>query len=241
MNSFWTALQFLTIFPWPRGVITAPEEIGRSAVFFPLVGFCLGLGLVFFDWFLSLFLAPDLLGVALVALMILLTRGLHLDGLGDTFDGLGAKGGRDGALRAMADSRVGIFGLLAVVVVLSFKFQALKVLGEHRAPALLLAPVLGRWAMLILAYGSSSAREGLGRILVDHVNRKILFWATAFTLISVSLLKARPGLWIALCVTLLTLLFRRYLQRRLGGVTGDTFGAVGEINETLALVIFASA
>ncbi|MBI2996988.1 MAG: adenosylcobinamide-GDP ribazoletransferase [Deltaproteobacteria bacterium] len=170
--------------------------------------------------------------------MILLTRALHLDGLGDTFDGLGAKGGPKEALQAMDDSRIGIFGLAAVVVVLAFKFHAIAVMKEWQG--LLLAPVLGRWAMVVLAYGSEAAHAGLGQMMVENVRAWHLSLATLFTLVLIAIFSPRTGLWIALSVALLTLLCRNYLHRRLGGVTGDTFGAVGELSETLALVIFAS-
>jgi adenosylcobinamide-GDP ribazoletransferase len=238
MKPFWTALRFLTIFPWPKSLKTTPEEIGRSALLFPLVGFCLGLVLVLFARLLYPYLESTLFSITLVTLLILLTRALHLDGLGDTFDGLGAKGGPKEALQAMDDSRIGIFGLAAVVVVLAFKFQAIAVIKEWQG--LLLAPVLGRWAMVVLAYGSEAAHAGLGQMMVENVRAWHLSMATLFTLVLIAIFSPRIGLWIALSVSLLTLLCRNYLHRRLGGVTGDTFGAVGELSETLALVIFAS-
>src|SRR3989338_10771357 len=112
MRLFWTALRFLTVFPWPKSLKSTPEEIGRSASFFPLVGFCLGLLLALFARLLHPYLDSTFLGITLVTLMILLTRAFHLDGLGDTFDGLGAGGGAQEALRAMDDSRIGVFGLV---------------------------------------------------------------------------------------------------------------------------------
>lgn len=240
MRAFLTALKFLTVFPWPREFPTTQGEIGRSAPLFPVVGLCLGLVLVLVNRLLDPYLDPGILSALLVTLLILMTRALHMDGLGDTFDGLGAKGDRETALKAMGDSRTGIFGLLAVVVVIVFKLRAIEVLGDGRDQALLLAPVLGRWAMVILAFGSESAREGMGRIMVDHVQGRHLLLATAFSLLLIIPLAGRTGLLIALSVVLLTLISSRVLHRRLGGVTGDTFGAVGELSETTALVIFAS-
>jgi len=240
MRAFLTALKFLTVFPWPREFATTQGEIGRSAPLFPVVGLCLGLVLVLVNRLLDPYLDPGILSALLVTLLILMTRALHMDGLGDTFDGLGAKGDRETALKAMGDSRTGIFGLLAVVVVIVFKLRAIEVLGDGRDQALVLAPVLGRWAMVILAFGSESAREGMGRIMVDHVQGRHLLLATAFTLVLITPLSGRTGLLIALSISLFTLISSRVLHRRLGGVTGDTFGAVGELSETTAFVIFAS-
>jgi len=168
-----------------------------------------------------------------------MTRALHLDGLGDTFDGLGAKAGPEEALRVMRDSHTGIFGLLAVVIAIGLKVQALEFMGPGRDQALLIAPTLGRWAMVVLAYGSRSAREGLGRFMVDYVRGRHLFFATVIVLALAFAFAGRGGLWIALGISIFTLVCRLSFHRCLGGVTGDTFGAVGEMTETLALVVFA--
>ncbi len=240
MRSLLAAFQFLTVLPWSGAVTATPEEIGRSTPFFPLVGFSLGLILVFCNRFLEPYLAPEILSVVLVTLLILMTRALHLDGLGDTFDGLGAKGGRENALKAMRDSYVGVFGLLAILVVVVFKIRAIDAMGEMRERGLLLAPVLSRWAMVVLAYRSVSAREGLGQIVVEHVRGHHLFLATIVTLALVFAISGKVGLLIAMAILLFTLSSRFYLHRRLGGVTGDTFGAVGELTETFSLVVFAS-
>lgn len=239
MKLFWTALRFLTIFPWPRSLTTTPEEIGRSTPLFPLVGFCLGLVLVFFNRLLESYIPPGILSVILVALLVLMTRALHLDGLGDTFDGLGARAEPEEALRIMRDSHTGIFGLLAVVIAIGLKVRALEFMGPGRDQALLIALTLGRWAMVVLAYGSRSAREGLGRFMVDYVRGGHLFFATVIALTLAFAFAGRVGLWIALGISLFTLVCRLSFHRRLGGVTGDTFGAVGEMTETLALVVFA--
>ncbi|MGH7830796.1 MAG: adenosylcobinamide-GDP ribazoletransferase [Candidatus Binatia bacterium] len=232
------ALKFLTIFPWPKAFPTTPEEIGRSAAFFPVVGLCLGAVVVLFDRLLYLYLEATLLSIVLVTVMILLTRGFHLDGLGDTFDGLGTNGGSEEALKAMKDSRIGIFGLLAIVVVLAFKFHSVAVMESYLG--LLVAPILSRWAMVVLAYGSQPAHAGLGQIMVENVRGRHLLFATLFTLAGVTVFAGRVGLWIAFWVSLVALLGRSYFHRRLGGVTGDTFGAVAEITEALSFVIFVS-
>ena len=130
--------------------------------------------------------------------------------------------------------------LLAVLLVVIAKVRAIDFLGEGRAQALLVSPLLGRWAMVILAYRSKAARPGLGQIMAEHVRGKHLLPATLFTL-AIVVIFARPiGLWIALGISLFALLSRHYLHRRFGGLTGDMFGAVGELAETLALAVFAS-
>lgn len=236
MGSFWTALKFLTAISRPKSVTTTPHEVSQSAPFFPLVGFCLGLILVLFNRILEPYLESEILGVVLVALLMLVTRSQHLEGLGETFDDIGSRGDGEGA----KSRHIGIFGILAVLVVLMLKFRAIEVMGEVRNQGLLLAPLFARWSMVILAYGSRPNRVGAGQNIVEQVRGRQLLWATALTLLLVILFAGRLGLWIALWVSLLTLLAGLYLQRRFGGVNRDNFRAIGEIAEAFALVLFAT-
>jgi adenosylcobinamide-GDP ribazoletransferase len=241
VRSLLIALQFLTVFPWLRSIAPSAEEIGRSTAFFPLVGFFLGGILASINWLLAAYAPPEILSVTLVALLALLTRGLHLDGLADTFDGLGAGGDREHVFKVMNDSHPGVFGLLAIVLVIAFKLRAIAFMSGGRWQALLLAPVVGRWSMVVLGYQSQPAWEGLGKVIVQHMRGQDLVLATAISLIVVALLSGRTGLWIMLCVSLFAIGSKKYLHKRLGGVTGDTFGAVGELSEASALVFFALA
>ena len=240
MRSFWTALKFLTAFPWPRKLSPTAQEIGRSTPFFPLVGFGLGLILALLNRVLEPYLESEILGVVLVVVLILATRAQELEALGESFDTIrsGAvgevtnKGGRRGQLE--------IFGILAVLVVVTLKFRAIEVMGEVRNQGLLLAPVFGRWSMVILAYGSSPKWEEAGEVMLDSVRGSHLFWATTLTLPLVILFSAGLGLWIALWVSLLPLVAGLYLHRRFGGLSGDNLRALGEIAEAFAMVLFAS-
>jgi adenosylcobinamide-GDP ribazoletransferase len=241
VKGFIVAIEFLTILgrPGARREVT-PQEIGQSAAFFPIVGLALGAILVLCNRLLEGFVPAPLLGVVLVALLILMTRGFHLDGLADTFDGLGAKGGREEALRAMRDSSTGVFGLLALVVVVLLKYRSLEIMGDARARALLLSPTLGRWAMVLLAYGAPSPRAGLGRMVVQAMKTRHLIFASATAAASAWLTGGLSGLYVALAVSALTGALRSCFQRRFGGVTGDTCGAVEEMSEALSLALLAS-
>ena len=107
----------------PAGVDAAfPQRSGTICNFFPVVGLILGLILVLVNFLLLAFASAGLLSVILVTLLAFMTRGLHLDGLGDTFDGLGAGGERERVLSVMDDSHIGVFGLIAIVLVLFLRF-----------------------------------------------------------------------------------------------------------------------
>ncbi len=241
MKSFLAALQFLTIFPWPRRGERSADEIAAGAVFFPVVGFLLGSILVLVNSAFKPFVPAGILSVALVALLALLSRGLHLDGLADTFDGLGAGGERERVLRVMDDPRTGVFGVLAVVLVVFFKVRAIELMDAERWRALLMAPLLGRWAMVLLAYLSLAAKEGLGATLIGHMAGRQLFFATIITVVLATVFSGVVGIALMIGIALFTLACKSYFHRRLGGVTGDIFGAVGELSETSALLLLALA
>lgn len=239
MNSFFAALQFLTIFPWPKRAVRSDDEIGRGTIFFPMIGLLLGLILALVNSLLESLVSPGLLSVLLVTLLALLTRGLHLDGLGDTFDGLGAGGDRERMLRIMDDSHTGAFGLIAIVLLLFFKIHAIESIDGERWRALLAAPVLGRWALVLLGYRSKAAKPGLGSNLIDHLKTKHVLFATLITLLLVAAILHGRGIALMIWIAVFSLASKKYFNRRLGGVTGDTFGAVGELSETSVLVFLA--
>jgi adenosylcobinamide-GDP ribazoletransferase len=199
----------------------------------------LGLILVLVNFLLEPFASPGLSSVGLVTLLALLTGGLHLDGVGDTFDGLGAGGDRERMLRIMDDSHTGAYGLIAIVLLLFFKIHALEIIDSERWRALLAAPILGRWAMVLLAYRSQAAKPGLGSTLIDRLETKHVIVTTFITLMLVAAILRGAGIALMIWITVFTLASKSYFHRRLGGITGDTFGAVGELSEASVMIILA--
>jgi adenosylcobinamide-GDP ribazoletransferase len=204
-----------------------------------VIGLILGSILVVVNFLLAPFASAALLSVILISLLAFLTRGLHLDGVGDTFDGLGAGGDRDRILSVMDDSHTGVFGLTAVVLVLLLKIHALESIDVDRGRTLLVALILGRWGMLLLAYRSKAAKDGLGSRLIDHLKTKYFLIATLLTLVLVAGIWSRNGIMMMAWVAIFTTASKIYFHRRLGGVTGDTCGAVGELSETSVMVLLA--
>jgi len=239
VRSFVAALQFLTVFPWPRRAQRGAEEIGPAVSFFPVVGLLLGLVLVLVDFSLQPIASRSLSSVALISTLAFLTRALHLDGLGDTFDGLGAGGERERMLRIMDDSHAGVFGVVAIVLLLFFKIHALEAIDHERWRALIAAPVLGRWSMAVLGYGSAPAKPGLGSTLMEHLQFKHFLFASLTALIIAAVVLREMGVLLMIAIAIFSLAAKKYFHRRLGGVTGDTFGAVGELSETAVLIAVA--
>ena len=240
LTEFLVALQFLTVVRLKKTLPFSETTLGRAGAFFPMVGLLLGVAVWSLDRGLSPFLPASLSSVFLVAVLVVLSRGFHLDGLADSADGLLGSGERQRSLEIMKDSAIGTFGALALIAVVLLKVRSLDLLqGGYRGIALLLGPMLSRWACVVMAYSSRPARaEGLGTMFVRGTQFREFGLASVFTLAVVFSLMEVLGLLVFVPLAALILGFTLYCNRRLGGVTGDTLGALGELVETAALCLF---
>lgn len=234
MLPFWIALQFLSSLPVTLPGMPAPREVGRSLLFYPLVGLLFGLVLWLASHLLQAVPAP-LHAALLLSLWVLLSGALHLDGLADSADAwLGGFGDRERTLQIMKDPRSGPVAIVTLMLVLLLKFCALWVLVEQGAGAvLLLAPVIGRAAMLGLFLSTPYVRPGgLGQALAQHLPRRAAM-GVVLVCTAVGLLMAG---WVVVLALGVAVALRRLMCRRLGGTTGDTAGAMLELLE-LAVVL----
>ncbi len=231
------ALQFLTSLPIRLPALPTPRQQGRSLLCYPLVGALLGALL----WLGAILLAgaPPLLQAALLlTLWVALSGALHLDGLADSADAwLGGFGDRERTLAIMKDPRSGPVAVVVLVLVLLLKFAALlALLQAQQYAALLLAPVLGRAALLALFLTTAYVRpSGLGQALAANLPRP---WARGVLVVATlgCLPFGAPGLVALLLAVATFFLARRAMLRRLGGTTGDTAGALLELVECAVLV-----
>jgi adenosylcobinamide-GDP ribazoletransferase len=238
IRPFLIATQFLTRLPVRLDAVPDDKDVGRSLIYYPLIGVLIGVLLVVFALVLNG--APTLLGAALVlALWVLLTGGLHLDGLADSADAwVGGLGNREKTLAIMKDPYCGPAGVVSIVLVLLIKFTALYALIEtENLLALLLAPTLGRTLLPLLFLMTPYVRDqGLGFILAACLPRRAIAWVIAATIAVVFFLEGSNGLWLVLTVILVFTVLRNMMLRRIGGMTGDTAGALVEISEATVLV-----
>ena len=237
------AFSFLTILPVIDTRPASEDTVAASFRWFPLVGFILGAALVGEDWLLAHVFAQVIRSVLIVLSLTAITGAVHLDGLADTADAFGAGRDRERALDILRDSRVGTFGASAIFFDLTLKVLALSTLaGSRRVAALLIAPMLARWAMLFLvATGLPYLRSsGAGSTLLSGESRKGGWPArivTAFTFLIAILFGGLVALAIA---AVIVFAMRAFYRRWLGGVTGDLIGACGELVEIAVLVTMAS-
>jgi adenosylcobinamide-GDP ribazoletransferase len=234
------AVSFLTRLPVGALPDVSAAQLGRSMAFFPLVGLALGGLLVGCDALLAPHLPRAAGDALLLAVLVLASGALHLDGFADLCDGVGGGRDREAALRIMKDSCIGVFGAVGLVLLLLVKYQLLVSLPVAVKPAaLLLAPVAGRWAPVLLTVTVPYLRgpEGTASAFATHAGRRELLLAS-LTLLGVAVgLFHWQGLVLAGGLALATVAFGCWIKARLGGVTGDVLGAVVELLEVLALLL----
>ncbi len=225
------ALQFLTRLPTPQVQAFSAADLTHSAHWFPLVGLLIGT-LLAGAGALAGTLDPWLGALLSLLVWVWVTGALHLDGLADMSDGLGA-GHRDPArlLAAMRDPHVGALGVVALIALILSKLVLLMLLlREHQALVLLLIPAWARLGTLCWASRLPPLDPGMGERFAWAISpRSILIWLALLTLASALL---HPLLLLAPAVLLLWWLF---LHKRLGGMSGDALGAGVEVSETLLL------
>ena len=238
------AISFLTILPVIDQRPASEETVAASFAWFPVVGCLLGAALVGEDWLLAHFFAQVIRSVLIVISLTVITGAVHLDGLADTADALGAGRDRERALDILRDSRVGTFGASAIFFDLTLKILALSTLAGHRRyAALIVAPMLARWAMLLVAAGLPYLRvSGSGSTLLSgNIPRARTAVVAVFTLLVMLMLGELRATIVAIAVAIaIVVAMRTFYRRWLGGVTGDLIGACGELVEIAVLVTMAS-
>lgn len=234
---FLLAIQFLTRLPVPASDLYSPERLNATPRYYPLVGGLLGAMIAAVFWGLSQVLPTNLALVLTMTIGLLLTGAFHEDGLADTFDGIGGGHDRDTALTIMKDSRLGTYGTAALVMALALKFASLIALPDlWIIVALISGQCLSRLSSVLVIATSRYARtEGKAKPVAESLSGASLVVvvltgigavaaAACFlplSAIGVGLVGATAG----------HIGMRLLFERKLGGYTGDTLGAVQQASE----------
>ncbi len=237
MRAFLVALQFLTRIP-VHAVEASETDIGRSILFYPLVGLIIGGLLCLPVWLLDGADAGIRAAIILV-IWVIVTGGLHLDGLADSADGwLGGFGDRERTLEIMTDSRSGAAAVIFVPLLLIVKFAALAALIRvgYWVPVLL-APVIGRAGIIALMLTTPYARTaGIARPIIEHMPAVESVRVLIVVAASLPVLLYWQGLVLLLIAILAWYGLRALMLARLRGMTGDTAGAQTELVEAAFLM-----
>lgn len=233
------AFQFLSSIPIKSKDELKPDILGKSVALFPLVGLVFGLILVLCDWVLSFVFPKMVIDIFIIIILISLNGGLHLDGFIDTCDGLlGGRGDKERILAIMKDSNVGAHGITCAICLMLLKFTLLYGLfGKLRLFVLVMMPLLARWSVVLaIVFFPYTRSEGAGKIFSSFSGIREFFVATIFTLLAIFWLPSAAFALIG--VFLFTVIFAKQVTSKIGGLTGDTYGALIEINEIIVLMIF---
>ncbi len=241
MKSFLTALKFLTIIP--LGKVKGVEDqrkLARSIIYFPLVGILIGSVLVAIDFILKPFFPGSLVNLVILVALVVITGALHLDGFMDSMDGLFSGQNKNRILEIMRDSRVGSFATVALVLLLLLKLFFLnEIQSDIRWPVLILMPALSRWTVIYSAWLYPYARReggGLGKVFAKSVSKRGFIGATILIIILSGLLLRLKGIITLLIVFGVLFWLTRWINKKIGGMTGDTYGAIIEVVEVVTLI-----
>lgn len=241
MRAFALAAGFLTIVPVPVSGEPDDRTFGRAALLFPVIGLLLGIVLAIADIAARQLWDGAVASAIVLAVALLLTGAIHFDGFLDTCDGL-FLWRADRRLEAMRDSRVGGFGVAGGLALYAIKLTALATMPAAIRPfALILMPALGRSALTLALVAAPYARaSGAGSAFKRGTRRHHAVVALAIAFVAGAGVGALGLIAVALSALLIGALCW-FITRRLGGMTGDTYGFVCECVEALTLLVFASA
>ncbi len=238
--AFFAALQFLTVLPpFVRRQFTA-NELGRAVGYFPLVGLFIGGLLWGANELMRDLWPPGIRATLTLALWTLATGALHLDGFLDACDGVFGANTPERRLEIMRDEHVGAFAVIGGALLISTKFAALTALPDTLAPYLL-APALGRCGMtLAIVFFPYARKEGLGRTMKDYAGWLEVLVATLTVVVACWWAGQTRAMLAMAAAAGTTLCIAWFALRRLGGLTGDIYGAVCELTEVAILLYFAA-
>ena len=231
------AIQFLTIIPASSKEPFAPD---KAIPFFPVTGILIGLLLAACDTMVLRFWPAPVAAVLDVIFLAVITGALHLDGLGDTADGLYGRWPRDKALAIMKDSRIGAMGVVAIVGCLGIKWGGLASMDAGRSLLLVIVPAYARGAMMFgmasLEYGRPDGGTGL-----SFFSRKITPFEYAGLLVPVllSIWLGWKGVVLNIVFVVIVLSLLGFYKKRIGCITGDMLGAMTEITEAILFLACA--
>lgn len=239
MTAFILALQFLTRIPVTSNISATDKQLGQSVLFYPLIGLLIGSFLAFIAFLLQNS-SVSLQAAVLLTFWVLITGGLHLDGLADCADGwAGGLGSSQRSLEIMKDPNSGAIAIVMLILVLLLKWSALSSLLEQKIffPVLIIIPALGRSAILALMLSCQYvSSNGLGEKLNLYLPKTA---AKIILLVSIIAGIYFLGFFTILMASLMLLAIGFLAKQRLGGITGDVYGAAVELLEVVLLTTVA--
>lgn len=247
MKRFIGLLQFMTRIPI-KADIGFDEEFHKSIVYFPLVGFVIGLISFFIGILAIMIFDPFITSILIVAGEVILTGGLHIDGLGDTFDAIYSNRDRERMLEIMKDSRLGTNSLLAILFLVLIKIGLLNsAINSNLMCLIIFMPMISRLGVIVMLYKTVTPRKvGMGNIFIGKATLRMFITAIVYTIVIIVAISKFVFLSTNLNVIKLLLsivavmifdyLFKNHIYKKIDGVTGDILGCTIELGELIFLL-----
>ena len=239
-----TAVQYFTRIRVPAWVGHAPERLTGAVRYFPAIGLVVGASGAAVMWLAALGLPAPLPAILSTAVTVLMTGAIHEDGLADTCDGLGGGATRERVLEIMKDPRIGVFGAIALILMLLLKIATLSLLPLWTAMAALVAAhAFSRFCAVLVIFAGryvGSADRSRSAPVVERVQMGDVLVAALFGLPALVLCGPRVVIAIVVALVLVGLLTRLCVQK-IGGYTGDTLGATQQVAEISCYLALLSA
>lgn len=237
MRNLRIAFGLMTTLPFRLPDDWSAGDSGRASVWYPFVGLVVGV-LTWLAWKGSILLFPSSIAAILtLAVWVLLTGGLHLDGLADCCDGLLVSAARARRLEIMKDPHIGAFGVIGLVLLLLLKAVSLASVTVISSFGIVLAASLARWCILVAGLFPQARPSGMGADFAAGFRRGFVLWGVLIPLIIAVLLGVR-GIAASLTGIGAAGLVLWLAKSRIGGVTGDVFGMIVEVVEAVVLLVF---
>lgn len=240
MRSLRIAFGLITTLPFRLPEDWSTGDSGRAAIWYPLVGLVIG-AFTWLVWKGANFVFPAwVAGIITLIIWVVLTGGLHLDGLADCCDGLFASVSVERRLEIMKDPHVGAFGVIGLILILFLKGSILASLAPLSSFGILLAASLARWCILPAGLMRRARPSGMGVDFALGFRRSFIVWGAAIPLALMTLLGLR-GVLAVLTGVGSAALIAWLANARIGGVTGDVFGMIVEVVEVAVLMVFIAS
>mgnify|MGYP002516104755 FL=1 len=247
MKRFIGLLQFMTRIPI-KADIGFDEEFHKSIVYFPLVGFVIGLISFFIGSLAIRIFDPFITSILIVAGEVILTGGLHIDGLGDTFDAIYSNRDKERMLEIMKDSRLGTNSLLAILFLVLIKIGLLNsAINSNLMYLIIFMPMISRLGVIVMLYKTVTPRKvGMGNIFIGKATLGMFITAIVYTIVIIVAISKfiflstdfniiRLLLSIV-AVMIFDYLFKNHIYKKIDGVTGDILGCTIELGELIFLL-----
>jgi len=243
LNDFLLYFQFFTRIPINKNLNCEMENFNKGSIFFVFVGLFIGLSQWIVFNFMNKIFPAKITAIFIIMVSILITGATHVDGLGDVCDGFFAFKGKqkEKIIEIMKDSRVGTFSSIAIVFDILIRYALIITIIEKNVPFIIIvAPVLSKFSVVFISYiGKCAKKSGTGNLFISNIDLKRVIISASFTFIFIfKLIGIKYSIILMSLALIVALLFNKYCESKIGGLTGDTLGANNELVDMLVMIVY---